>query len=189
MTYAGTRRVVDADSHLMEWPTFLSDHADPRVRDRLPVLPRIPGVAEDSAHHSDEQRSELLNLGDQLLRRGPKWGAPLGAVFPEERSDALDLLGFEHQVVYSSFCATLFSIHDPEVRYAAYRAHNRAMAEFCQADERLHGVGLCDLDEIDNGAGRSMAELDAALDLGLAEIWIPARAPGGRSPGHADHDL
>src|SRR5437763_1319148 len=189
MTYAGTRRVVDADSHLMEWPTFLSDHADPRVRDQLPVLARIPGVAEDSARHSDQQRAELLNLGDQLLRRGPKWDGALGAVYPEERAEALDLLGFEHQVVYSSFCAALFSIRDPDLRYAAYRAHNRAMAGFCQADDRLHGVALCDLDDIDGSdGGRSMTELNAALALGLAEIWVPARPPGGRAPGHADHD-
>ena len=65
MTYAGSRHVVDADSHLMEWPTFLTDHADPRFRDRMPTLARIPGVAHDSAHHSGDQRAELLALGEQ----------------------------------------------------------------------------------------------------------------------------
>jgi predicted TIM-barrel fold metal-dependent hydrolase len=119
-----------------------------------------------------------------LLRRGPKWHAALGAVDPRERSEALDLLGFEHQVVFSSLCAPLFAIADPELRYAGYRAHNRAMAEFCGGDARLHGVAICDLDD----GGRAGIELDAALDLGLREVWIPARAPGGRSPGHPDHD-
>ena len=111
----------------------------------------------------------------------------------EERTTALDLLGFRHQVVFSSICAPLFNIADPEVRYGAYRAHNRAMAAFCAADPRLHGVAIGDLDEVTDGAGgagpgRSLVELDAALDLGLREVWIPARAPGGRAPGHADHD-
>ena len=118
------------------------------------------------------------------MRKGPKWHAALGAVDPSERSTALDLLGFEHQVVYSSLCAPLFDIADPDLRYAAYRAHNRAVAGFCAADERLLGVGICDLDDLD----RALPELDAALDLGLREIWLPARAPGGRSPGHVDHD-
>ena len=27
-----------------------------------------------------------------------------------------------------------------------------------------------------------------ALDLGLGEVWIPARAPAGRAPGHPAHD-
>ena len=118
------------------------------------------------------------------MRKGPKWHAALGAVDPSERATALDLLGFEHQVVYSSLCAPLFDIADPDLRYAAYRAHNRAVAGFCAADERLLGVGICDLDDLD----RALPELDAALDLGLREIWLPARAPGGRAPGHVDHD-
>ena len=30
--------------------------------------------------------------------------------------------------------------------------------------------------------------LDDALALGLGAVWLPARAPGGRAPGHVDHD-
>ncbi|MEL6983099.1 MAG: amidohydrolase family protein, partial [Actinomycetota bacterium] len=95
-----------------------------------------------------------------------------------------DLLGFERQVVYSSLCAGLFRIEDPELRYAAYRAHNRAMAEFCARDPRLTGVALGDLDVPE----RSLAELEAAADLGLGQVWIPSRAPGGAAPGHPRND-
>ncbi|MCU1501727.1 MAG: Hydrolase [Ilumatobacteraceae bacterium] len=186
MTYAGTRRIVDADSHLMETTTFLTDHAEPAMRHRLPPLGGgRSGLDLDVVAHSPEQHAALVGLGDALIKRGPKWHAALGAVDAAERTEALDLLGFEHQVVYSSVCAPLFAIVDPEVRYAAYRAHNRAMAAFCHDDERLAGVALCDLDDVD----LAVAELDAALDLGLREVWIPARAPGGRSPGHPDHDV
>lgn len=31
MSYAGERRILDADSHLMELPDFLSAHASPDV--------------------------------------------------------------------------------------------------------------------------------------------------------------
>jgi predicted TIM-barrel fold metal-dependent hydrolase len=130
------------------------------------------------------ERDALVELGADLVRKGPKWHAALGAVDPAERSTALDLLGFEQQVVYSSLCAPLFDLAEPAVRYAAYRAHNRAVASFCRADERLLGVAMCDLDDLD----RSLAELDAAAELGLRVVWLPARAPGGRAPGHADHD-
>ena len=58
------------------------------------------------------------------------------------------------------------------------------MAAFCAQDPRLSGVALCDLDD----GARSQAELDAALELGLGQVWIPARAPAGRSPGHPAHD-
>src|SRR5262245_965260 len=33
MTYAGGRTLLDADSHVMELPGFLRDHADPADRD------------------------------------------------------------------------------------------------------------------------------------------------------------
>jgi predicted TIM-barrel fold metal-dependent hydrolase len=185
MTYAGTRRIVDADSHLMETTTFLTDHAEPAMRHRLPPLGGgRSGLDLDVVAHSPEQHEALVGLGDALIKRGPKWHAALGAVDAAERTEALDLLGFEHQVVYSSLCAPLFDIADADLRYAAYRAHNRAVAGFCAADERLLGVGICDLDDLD----RALPELDAALDLGLREIWLPARAPGGRAPGHLDHD-
>lgn len=185
MTYAGGRRIVDADSHLMEWPGFLADHADAAFRDDMPPIGggRSRLTLTDGAR-PDAEREALIALGDDLVRKGPKWHAALGAVDAAERATALDLLGFEHQVVYSSLCAPLFDIPDPALRYAAYRAHNRAVAGFCDADARLLGVGICDLDDL----GRALAELDAALDLGLREIWLPARAPGGRAPGHVDHD-
>jgi predicted TIM-barrel fold metal-dependent hydrolase len=184
MTYAGARRIVDADSHLMEWPGFLTDHADPAFRDAMPVLGGRSGLAVSDGSHTEDERKALVDLGDELVRKGPKWHAALGAVDPAERSIALDLLGFEYQIVYSSLCAPLFDITDSDARYAAYRAHNRAVAGFCAHDPRLLGVAMCDLDDVE----RALPELDAALDLGLREVWLPARAPGGRAPGHLDHD-
>jgi len=165
----------------MEWPTFLTEHASAAVAARMPqVVPALGPWAE----RRTRSRDALVELGAELLRKGPKWHDALGANDPDERSAALDLLGFERQVVYSSFCAKLFDVADAELRYAAYRAHNRAMAEFCARDPRLCGVALCDLD----GGARSLAELDFALELGLGPVWIPARAPAGHAPGHAVHE-
>lgn len=184
-SYAAGRRIIDADSHLMEWPGFLTEHADPSLRDAMPrIVGGLSRLDVTQGSHTDEQRAELIALGPDIIRRGPKWHAALGGVDPVERSEALDLLGFERQVVYSSLCAPLFALDDPDVRYGAYRAHNRAVAGFCAVDRRLSGVALCDLDDVD----RAMAELDAALDMGLGSVWIPARAPGGRAPGHPTHD-
>jgi predicted TIM-barrel fold metal-dependent hydrolase len=184
MSYVNNRCVIDADSHLMEWPGFLTDHAPAAIRGDLPVIGGgTSGLTIKGHSRTAEQRAALIALGDDLVRKGPKWHDALGAIDPAERSAALDLLGFERQVVYSSLCAPLFGISDSALRYGAYRAHNRAMAAFC-ADSRLLGVALCDLDEPEH----ALAELEFALDLGLREVWIPARAPGGVSPGHDRHD-
>ena len=43
MPYAEGRTFLDADSHIMELPDFLSSHADPKFRDRLKPLAFGPG--------------------------------------------------------------------------------------------------------------------------------------------------
>jgi predicted TIM-barrel fold metal-dependent hydrolase len=102
----------------------------------------------------------------------------------EQRSQALDMLGFGHQVIFSSFCAR--PIFEAPSRGATprARAHNRAMAAFCSADRRLIGVAIVPLDD----PTQAMAEIAYAQSLGLGAIWVAASAPGGRSPGHADHE-
>ncbi len=192
MSYASGRRYQDADSHLMELPDFMSAHAEPAIRERLPSLAAVGLTIEGvemaqhagAAGHPPEVVERLLALGDGLLK-GPKWHGALGAFNGSERGRALDLLGFERQVVFSSFCsAILFPQPDLDVCYGGIRAHNRAMAEFCAADKRLIGVALLALDDPE----RALAEIDAALKAGLGAFWLPGRAPGGRSPGHSAHD-
>ncbi len=184
-SYVGPRPVIDADSHLMEWPSFLTDHASPKIAERLPALRGgLSGLALDTPGPTEQERRALIALGGDVIRRGPKWHGALGAMDPADRSAALDQLGFEHQVVYTSLCAFLFSIEDPALRYAAYDAHNRAVAAFCRDDQRLGGVAMSDLDVPDAG----IRVLDAAVEMGLRQVWIPARAPGRRSPGHPRHD-
>ncbi|HZZ86970.1 MAG TPA: amidohydrolase family protein, partial [Caulobacteraceae bacterium] len=189
MSYAGERLIYDADSHLMEMPDFLSAHADAKTRDLLPSLDRLndgqfnPGDLAGRHGHAPETVAQLKQLGDRLTY-GPKWHAALGAFNGEERGEALDLLGFRAQVVFSSFCARLIFEAAPDVAYATAQAHNRAMAAFCDADPRLIGVAMVPLDD----PARALAEIDGLTALKLGAVWISADAPGGRSPGHPAHD-
>jgi uncharacterized protein len=189
MSYAGDRLILDADSHLMELPNFLTAHAD---RTCLALMPRLgevttgqfdPGEHVGKAGHDPQTVASLAALGDNLTR-GPKWHAALGAFSGPERSLALDLLGFRAQVVFSSFCARLTFEAPPEARYPIARAHNRAMAAFCNADPRLIGVAMVPLDDPD----AALAEIAHAAGLGLGAAWIAADPPGGRSPGHPAHE-
>lgn len=190
MTYAGDREIFDADSHLMELPDFLTRHAAAAVRDRIPPLGAATtgnfdtGSHYDRSGHDAETRSRLLELGDHLTK-GPKWHEAFGSFSGSERGEALDLLGFRRQVVFSSFCARLiFEAQPLDLRYETAAAHNRAMAEFCDHDDRLLGVAMVPLDD----PQRALAEIEAAHALGLAAIWIASDAPGGRSPGHIEHE-
>lgn len=189
MAYASDRTYLDADSHIMELPGLLQEYADPGVRDQIPDLSFSSGgklhdplaALAGSKAHPPERVSELLALGDDLIG-GPKGYEALGAFNRDERSQALDLLGFDRQFVFATFSAgAFFPVKtDPVVAHAAAAAHNRAMADFCSTDDRLIGVGATRLDDPE----RAQAELDHILELGLGAVWIPHRLAGGASPGH-----
>ncbi len=193
MAYARERTYLDADSHLMELPDFLTAHADPLVRDRIPQIDFDAAArssdswreAARTGAHPPQKVAELVALGDDLIA-GPKGYLALGAFNKHERGTALDLLGFQQQFVFSTFSAPV--AFDPkadlEVRYGAARAHNRAMAEFCSEDSRLIGVALLPLDE----PTASSKELEFAISLGLEAMWVPHRPAGGASPGHDSLD-
>lgn len=189
MSYAGERLIYDADSHLMEMPDFLTAHADPGVRDRMPPLGALatgqfnPGDHVGKAGHAPETVAALVALGDRITF-GPKWHDALGSFSGAERSTALDLLGFKRQVVFSSFCARPIFEAPADIRYAMARAHNRAMAAFCSGDRRLIGVAIVPLDDPE----QTMREIAHATELGLGAVWVAASAPGGRSPGHVSHE-
>jgi predicted TIM-barrel fold metal-dependent hydrolase len=177
----------------MELPDFLAEYADAEMRERLPRI-KVPRVgrlatlveeAERTRKHSATEVAALLALGDKLIG-GPKGYMALGAFNAAERAQALDLLGFARQLVFATFSESLaFSLERAiEERYAAARAHNRAMADFCGKDPRLMGVALLPLDDPQT----SVKELEGILQLGLKAVWIPHRPCGGRSPGHNDLD-
>jgi predicted TIM-barrel fold metal-dependent hydrolase len=192
MAYAKGRTFYDADSHVMELPDFLTQYADPAYRDRVPQIRAVPQPLADKiddlmtrrAHAPDKVR-DMIALGDDLIS-GPKGYFALGAFNSGERSAALDQLGFDRQLVFSTFAAgTAFAVQRPvDERFAIARAHNRAMADFCANDGRLMGVAALPLDD----AGLALKEVEHLKSLGLAAAWVPHRPCGDRSPGHVDLD-
>jgi uncharacterized protein len=197
MTYApATRPFYDADSHIMELPDFLKAYADPALREQIPEVSYSASIVTDEEvavivgqgnRHSDAHIAAQIALGDKLIESSKEIQA-LGAFNGADRVKALDLLGFKKQLVFATHSVAMpfspSSKLDPTLRYAAARAHNRHMADFCMADERLLGVAVVPLDE----PALAMAELDFVLASGLKAVWVPHRPSGDRSPGHVDLD-
>lgn len=187
--FAPQRRYCDADSHIMESLDWLSAYADPAVRAKLPALGldaagamAAKAIAEAAARRADAAATAALA---QNVIAGPKGWAAYGATDPAERRAALDRLGFARQLVFSTFAGTQYlHTEDLDLKYGGARAHNRAIADFCNGDERLIAVGSLPLDE----PARATAELDAAIADGCGAFWIAAAPCGGRSPGHPDFD-
>jgi predicted TIM-barrel fold metal-dependent hydrolase len=197
MTYApADRPFYDADSHIMELPTFLKAYADPALRDEIPEVSYSASIVTDEevavlmaqgGKHSAAHVAAQIALGDKLIESSKEIQA-LGAFNSADRTKALDLLGFKKQLVFATHSVAMpFSASsklEPRLRYGAARAHNRHMAEFCKADDRLMGVAVVPLDDPD----LAMAELEFAIQSGLEAAWVPHRPCGERSPGHVDLD-
>jgi len=194
MTYAGDRAIYDADGHIMELPRHLRDFADPDIRDQIPLTSysassvteeEVAVLVGQGGKHSDEHLNHLRSLGDGLIAQSKEIQA-LGAFDGRHRSQALDMLGFKKQIIFSTLSARApFSTKlSTRVKYGAVRAHTRAMTAFCGDDKRLMGMACISLDDPD----LAVQELEFALQSGMGGIWVPHRICGDKSPGHPDFD-
>jgi uncharacterized protein len=187
MTYAGTLPILDADSHVMELSDFLDDHIDPDHRDRLRrrAMEGFAPLLESAVEGAAARRSDPAVAGraEERLLEDKGWLA-LGAFEPDERSRALDLLGFEGQLVFATFASTMFAGRDVDRLYAGSAAQNRAMVEFCSGDERLYAVAFVPLVD----PARAVALATEAIDDGCTAVMVPSTAAGERAPTHPDLD-
>jgi predicted TIM-barrel fold metal-dependent hydrolase len=187
MPYAEGRVYYDADSHLMELPDWLEQFADAETRERLRPLylgsgGRLADEAIEAAAARRTNAAEAAALeGDVMKAKG--WSA-LGAFDPVERSRALDLLGFERQLVFSTFAATQFESNDLDLLYGGIAAHNRGVAAFCEADDRL--IAVANMPWAD--PERTLTAVEAALDAGCGAIHVPSHPGHGVSPTHPDYE-
>jgi predicted TIM-barrel fold metal-dependent hydrolase len=203
MPYVTGRVVHDADAHIMEPPTWLRDHADPALRDRIEPLTLASGNELRQTGDPDEQLRDLDAAFDRLRAKHAsdayreaeaeeimqrKNFAATGSFVAEDRGRALDLLGFSSQLVFNTFHNR--RLHDWEHRddldlaYGTARAHNRGMVEFCSADPRLLPTCYVPLADFD----RAAAMADEALALGAAALLVASGCPAGHSPSHLGLD-
>jgi uncharacterized protein len=204
MAYNSTGLVVhDADAHIMEPPTWLRDHADPAIRDRLPTLSYPGGNELRQTGDPNEQQADLAGAFARLTARhhsteyldaeqaeimDRKNFAATGSFLSDDRPRALDLLGFASQLVFNTFHNR--RLHDwehtgdRELMIGATRAHNRGMVEFCAVDARLLPTCYIPLGDLD-AAGALAAE---AIDMGAAALLVASGCPAGHSPSHVGLD-
>ena len=187
MPYAEGRTFHDADSHVMETPDWLVPYADPHLREQMrPVFVARVKPGEESMidqarrRHQDPAEREAAEA-EIMLRKN--WSA-LGSFVPEDRSRALDLLGFASQLVFNTFLNQYLleaeRRDDLDFAYGLARAHNRAMVDFCAADRRLLATAYVPLANFERA--RAMAE--EAVALGAKALLVPSACPANHSPSH-----
>jgi len=187
MTYAGQRTILDADSHVMEFPGFLDDFIEPAQRDRLSRdgLRGRTAMIDDAVAKARERSiyPERAAQARERLLLDKGWHA-MGAFDPAERSSVLDLLGFDGQLVFATFAPTMFLGPDLDRLYAGSAAQNKAVARFCAADSRLLPVAFVPLAD----PARAAMLAEEAIAGGCAAVMVPSTAAGERAPTHPDLD-
>ena len=201
MPYIEGRIVHDADAHIMETPSWLRDHADPAIRDRIAP----PGYVNELRQTGDNEE-QLANLDRAFARIAEKHASPAyrsdeaaeimnrknfaatGAFVAGDRGRALDLIGVASQLVFNTFHnSRLYAWErgdDLDFAYGVARAHNRGMLEFCSVDRRL--LPTCYVPLADFERARAMAK--ESIEQGAAALLVPSGCPKGHSPSHIGLD-
>ena len=191
------RTVHDADSHITESTGWMENYASEYVRENLDK-PFIDLEAIPQLKPAFKQAENRLAGNDPALTEQLKsnvYGSPgkrnlmaaYGAVDGEERRDSLDIAGISHQLVFPGlvFASRFARSKDLKVVYGGSDAMNRAMVDFCSADQhRLLSVGYLSLRD----PGLALQSAKEAVDMGVKSLWLRSDAVEGRAPSHIAYD-
>ncbi|HUP85679.1 MAG TPA: amidohydrolase family protein [Acidimicrobiales bacterium] len=188
MPYVEGRTVHDADSHIFEPPGYAEEYADPEHREALRTKLRSDGPApffEKAIEKQDDPEFRAKDAEEVMLRKNH---LAIGAIRKEDRPEALDLLGFASQLVFTTtYLGSLRALDrgdDVELAYALATGHNRGIVDFCSVDPRLLPVCYVPFTEVDRAAEAARE----AIELGASALMIASHVPQAHSQSHVGFD-
>ncbi len=177
-----TYNVISADSHVVEEPDLWVQRMDAAFRDRAPHMEReadrdvfyvegLPptGVALLGSAGRDPQELGGLNRFEQNRR---------GGYDPEARFEDMARDGVDAEVLYPTIGFRLFRLKDIEYKAECFRAYNDWLADMCRGHEqRLKGLGLIGLDDIEAAVGELKRSQEIGLCGGMIAIYPEESRP------------
>ena len=194
MVYAHRADIYDADTHMMESPTWLAEFADAKLRPHLtPFGQSNPAAIEKAeqalAGFAKRQQSPDLaaEIEASFMAMKHKGFQGLGAWDRDERVRVNDLLGFNAHIVFPTAAFDqVQGARDPEIFAGSVQALNRGLASFCATDARMHPAAYI---PFRHGPELAMTYLDAAIAQDFTVVMIDTIAPqGSKSFTHPDFD-
>ena len=197
MSYAQHRKIIDADSHVIELDDFLHAVADEEHKDLIPLMSsqkELPVVEAGLARGRElfEKRQKdpetMAKFEEAILDNTKSGWNRLGAFDSAERSHALDLFGYSIQWVLPTFSFhQIAHTEDLNVLDAGSRTLNKAMANFCKTDERLKAIGYLPLQL---GPENALAIMKQGFEDGCYSFMIDTNEPNDKNISftHPDFD-
>ena len=155
MSYAEHRKIIDADSHVIELEDFLSLAATSEdqpliqpmsAQTELPVMQAGLDRGRELFAKRNGDPAVMAKFEAALLDNTKSGWNRLGAFDSDERSHTLDLFGFQMQWVLPTFSFhQVAHVDDLQVLEAGARTLNKAMGGFCSRDDRLKAIGYVPL--------------------------------------------
>lgn len=192
-TYANGRTIIDVDAHIMEPAGWLRDHASVAVRDVIPELGTDDAILAELLSNAEEEHNRRLvdesdraRAIDEFMTMPRKGWMSLGGWDPNERTVALDRLGFERQVIFPTGSFSQMMATPPAARAEAARAMNKGLVEFC-GDDRLLATAYV---PFEFGPEVAVEFTTSAAGAGVGGLLVDSiPATDGRSFTHPDFDV
>ena len=197
MSYAENRKIIDADSHVIELDDFLHLAASEADKSLIPSmdsqnqLPVVQAGLDRGRELFKKRQSdpEVLSKFDDLILDNSKSGwNRVGAFDPQERSHALDVFGYAMQWILPTFSFhQVAHTSDMKVLEVGAKTLNKAMAGFCSHDDRLKAIGYLPLKL---GPEKAMEIMQEGLDQGCYSFMIDTNEPNEKNISftHPDFD-
>ena len=197
MSYAQHRKIIDADSHVIELDDFLHSVADEEHKDLIPLMSsqkELPVVEAGLARGRElfEKRQKdpetMAKFEEAILDNTKSGWNRLGAFDSAERSHALDLFGYSIQWILPTFSFhQIAHTEDLDVLDAGSRTLNKAMANFCKTDERLKAIGYLPLQL---GPKKALEIMKQGFEDGCYSFMIDTNEPNDKNISftHPDFD-
>ena len=190
MPYIKNRIVHDADAHTMELPNWFDEYGNKKIQ--LAFRDRFGGnkglaqtYFEDIDKHHQTKTYKVKNVEELMIRKNYE---ALGSFNSHDRSEALDLLGVQSQLIFPTspnvWLESLEHGSDINMLYSVARATNRAQIDFCSGDSRLLPATYIPLADIE----KSIEIAKLAIESGSSALLIPWACPKNHSTSHIGLD-
>jgi predicted TIM-barrel fold metal-dependent hydrolase len=173
------RKLISADSHIIETPDWWTERVDRKYRDEVPRIEKnadgkmmilnFPGFKDLVA------KGHIPNAVGQAGRdTGEYWETPGGAFDPVQRLVDMDKDGVSAEVLYPTIGLRTYTIESPELRSILFKAHNDRMGEYIShAPDRLLAAAMIETDNIP----AAIKELERCVKLGHRGAMISSSPP------------